>query len=62
MDQLNISSISNYTQNESNDSLKEVLSYFKDHPSIVIAKRKGLDTSFTFRVTHSNEVIKLIKP
>ena len=62
MDQLNIPSIPNYTHHESNDSLKEVLSYFKNHSSIVITKRKGLDTSFIFRETNSNEVVKLIKP
>ena len=47
--------------NKSNDSLKKALSYFKSHPSIVNIKRKGFNTSFIFRETNSNEVIKLIK-
>ena len=47
--------------NKSNDSLKKALSYFKSHSSIVNIKRKGFNTSFIFRETNSNEVIKLIK-
>ena len=38
--------------NESNDSLKEALKYFENHPSIVNIKRKGFDTIFTFRETN----------
>ena len=50
-----IPSISNFTHNGSNDSLKKALSYFENHPSIVNIKRKGFNTSFTFRETNSNE-------
>ena len=44
-----------------NDSLKQAFNYFENHPGIVNIKRRGFDTSFTFRETNSNEVIKLIK-
>ena len=47
--------------NESNDSLKEALDYFKNHASIVNIQRKCFDTSFSSRETNSNEFIKLIK-
>ena len=48
--------------NESNYSLKEALSYFKNHSSIVNIKRKRFDTSFTSRETNPSEVIiKFIK-
>ena len=59
--ELKISSSSNFTHNQSNDSLKEALSWFENHPSIVNIKREGFDTSFTFIETNSNEIIKLIK-
>ena len=61
VEQLKIPSISNFMHNEINCSLKEALSYFENHPGIVNIKRKGFDTSFTFRETNSNEVFKLIK-
>ena len=61
VDELKIPSISNFMHNESNDSLKEALSYFENHPSIANIKRKGFDTSFTFWETNSNEVFKFIK-
>ena len=47
--------------NESNDSLKEALDYFKNHASIANIQRKCFDTSFSSRETNSNEFIKLIK-
>ena len=56
VEKLKFLNISNFTQNENNDSHKEALSYFENHPSIVNIKRKGFDTSFTFRETNSNEV------
>ena len=61
--ELKTRSILNYKYNGSNDSLKEALGYFKNHPSIAIAniKRKGFHTRFTFRETNSNEKIKLSK-
>ena len=34
-----IPSITNFTHNENNDSLKDALSYFKSHPSIVNIKK-----------------------
>ena len=58
---LKILSISNYTHNESNDSLKETRNYLENQPSIVNIKRKGYNTSFTFRETNFNEFIKFIK-
>ena len=61
VEQLKIPSISNFMHNEINCSLKEALSYFENHPGIVNIKRKGFDTSFTFRETNSNEVFKFIK-
>ena len=61
VEELKILSISNFTHSESNDSLKEALSYFENYPSIVNVKRKGYDTSVTFRETNSNEAIKLFK-
>ena len=61
VEELKMPSISNFTHNEGNDSLKEALSYFENHPSIVNIKRKGFDTSFTFKETNSNEIFKLIK-
>ena len=57
VEELKMLSISNFTHNESNDSLKD----FENHPSIVNIKRKGFDTSFTFKETNSNEIFKLIK-
>ena len=51
-----IPSISNF-----NDSLKEALNYFENHSSIVSIERKCFVTSFTFRETNFNEIIKLIK-
>ena len=56
VEKLKFLNISNFTQNENNDSHKEALSYFENHPRIVNIKRKGFDTSFTFRETNSNEV------
>ena len=61
VEELKILSISNFMHSESNDSLKEAFSYFENYPSIVNIKRKGYDTSFTFRETNSNEAIKLFK-
>ena len=52
--ELKIPSISNVMHDESNDSLKEALSYFENHPSIVYIKRKGFDTRFTFKETNCN--------
>ena len=47
--------------NENNDSFKQTLSYFENHPGIINIKSKDFDTSFTFRETTSNEVNKLSK-
>ena len=59
--ELKILHISNFTHNESNNSLKEALGYFENCPSIVNIKRKGFNTSFTFKETNFNEVIKFMK-
>ena len=48
-EKLKIPNISNYTHNESNDSLKEGVSYLENYPSIENIKRKGFDPSSTFK-------------
>ena len=60
VEELKIPSPSNFTHNESSQSLNEALNYIENHLSIVNIKRV-LIQAFTFRETNSSEVIKLIK-
>ena len=56
-DELKIPNISNYKRDGTNDSLKEALRYFENHPIIKNTK----SGNFTFRNISSSKVIKLIK-
>ena len=61
VDELKVSNIWNYKLENTNDLLKEALTYFDNHLSITNIKSKSFDTNFTVRGTSSSEVIKLIK-
>ena len=49
VEKVKIANLLNHIRNESNDSLKEPLSYFDYHPSFVNFTTKGLDASVSFR-------------
>ena len=51
VDELKIPNISNHKVDNTNDSLKEALKYFENHPSIANIKSKSFDANFTFRDT-----------
>ena len=61
VDELKIPNISNHKLDNTNDSLKQALKYFKSHLSITNIKSKSSDANFTFRDTSFSEIIKLIK-
>ena len=60
-DELKIPNISNYKLDDTNDSMKEALRCFENHPIIKNIKSKSFGANFTFRNTSSSKAIKLIK-
>ena len=49
VDEFKILNVSNYKLDNQNDTLKEALRYFENHPSITNIKSKSFDANFTFR-------------
>ena len=49
VDEFKILNVSNYKLDNPNDTLKEALRYFENHPSITNIKSKSFDANFTFR-------------
>ena len=49
VDDFKILKVSNYKLDNPNDTLKEALRYFENHPNITNIKSKSFDANFTFR-------------
>ena len=49
VDEFKILNVSNYKLDNPNDTPKEALRYFENHPSITNIKSKSFDANFTFR-------------
>ena len=49
VDEFKIFNVSNYKLDNPNDTLKEALRYFENHPSITNIKSKSFDANFTIR-------------
>ena len=49
VDEFKILKVSNYKLDNPNDTLKEALRYFENHPNITNIKSKSFDANFTFR-------------
>ena len=62
VDELKITSTSNYMLNKTNDPFKEALRYFDNHPSIAKIKRKSFDASLIVRDSNFSGLLNLSKP
>ena len=61
MSNLDIPNSSNYFQEEKSHSLSAIIEHFEKHPSVTNIKNKNFESTFSFKKTAPEEVVKVIR-
>ena len=61
MSNSDIPNLSNYFKEENFHSLSAIIEHFEKHPSVTNIKNKNLESTFSFKKTTPEDVVKVIR-